>query len=191
MNENAPAPEAQALRPFREFATIEEGCAELGAFLGLDGPASRDVLHGAMQDATYAGNLIISRSAPAFLKVLLDNPPRRLNVSGDDAAEQSATELLAKAAKSLWAWSRSGLQKVSDETYRGRLAACAACPHRKQPPQRAIYGIAAKLAGGGADRHVCGLCGCLIATKARMASEACPDLDPLRPGFTRWGEPKA
>jgi hypothetical protein len=190
MNERTLESTAPAPRAFREFATIEEGCAELGEFLGLSGPVSSDVFYSAMQDATYARNLIISRSAPAFIKVLLDNPPLRFIEPSRSAADRPAVELLAQAAKSLWAWSRSGLQKVSDETYRDRLAACGACPHHQAPPDRALYAIAAKVAGNGDDRGICGLCGCLTANKARMASEACPDADPARAGFTRWGEPK-
>jgi Zn ribbon nucleic-acid-binding protein len=37
---------------------------------------------------------------------------------------------------------------------------------------------------------VCGLCGCAIARKARLASEQCPAPHQERPGFTRWGEPR-
>jgi hypothetical protein len=102
--------------------------------------------------------------------------------------EPSAVGLLAKAARSLWAWSRSGLQYVSDETYRHRLAACAVCPHHRGSPRGAIYAIAAKVVGG-TDPRICGLCGCVTVTKARMASESCPDTAPDRPGLTRWGEP--
>lgn len=186
---SVPATESPALRPFREFATIEEGCIELGTFLGLSAPVSADVFFSMTQDATYARNLIIARSAPAFLDVLLDNPPHRF-APNRDAADRPAIALLAKAARSLWAWSRSGLRTVADETFQRRLAACAACPHHRDPPDRAIYEFAAKMAGNNGTRQICALCGCLTPSKARMSSESCPDTDPARPGFTRWGEPK-
>jgi hypothetical protein len=179
--------EAAAPGPLREFATLEEGCAALGAFLGLGGPAPAEVFHGALSDPDYARNLIIARPAPAFLKTLIDNPPRQAR---DAAGGRSAGELLVKAARSLWAWSRSGLKTVSEETYRQRLAACAACPHHRDPPDRAIYTLAAK-AIDVAGRRICALCGCMTASKARMATESCPGIDPARPELTRWGEPRA
>jgi len=54
---------ATDLKPFREYASLAEGCSELGALLGLAGPVSEEVFLGAMQDPVYARNLIISRSA--------------------------------------------------------------------------------------------------------------------------------
>jgi hypothetical protein len=191
VNRTTRLPETAALRPFRDFAGIEEGCAELGAFLGLAAPAPADAFLSMTQDPTYARNLIIARSAPAFLEALLDNPPHR-SAPNRNAAERPAIELLAKAARSLWAWSRSGLRTVADETLHQRLAACAACPHHRAAPDRAIYQLATTIIGNGdGARQLCALCGCITPSKARMASESCPDTDPARPAFTRWGEPKA
>jgi len=179
---------ATDLKPFHEYASLAEGCTELGAFLGLDGPVSEDVFVGAMQDPVYARNLIISRSAPTFLKALLDKPPQREPVT--ERSEKTNIELLAKAAKSLWNWTRSGMETVSDEVYRRRLDRCAVCPHFATPPNRAIYNLGAAFAADTQERKICALCGCVTANKARMATENCPGDDPDRPGFTRWGEPK-
>lgn len=183
----ASAVEGPAPAPWRELTTLEEGCAALGAFLGLGGPAPAEVFYGALSDPDYARNLVIARPAPAFLKMLIDNPPRQAK---DAARERSAGELLAAATRSLWAWSRSGLKTVSEETYGRRRAACAACPHHRDPPDRAIYTVAAKVLDA-ADRRICALCGCVTASKARMATESCPGIDPERPELTRWGEPRA
>jgi hypothetical protein len=176
------------VKPFREYASLAEGCTEFGTFLGLDGPVSEDVFVGAMQDPVYARNLIISRSAPAFLKVLLDKPPQQKPAAGQ--AEKTNVELLAKAARSLWNWTRSGMETVSDETYRRRLDRCAVCPHHTTAPNRAIYNLGAAFMDDTQERRICTLCGCVTANKARMATENCPSEDPHRPDFTRWGEPK-
>lgn len=176
------------LKPYREFSTLAEGCAELGAFLGLDAPVSEDVFIGATQDPVYARNLTISRSAPVFLKVLLDRPPHRR--PAEESREKSNVELLAKAARSIWHWTRSGMETVSDEVYRRRLDRCAICPHHSAAPNRALYNLGAAFSKSAQDRKTCGLCGCLTANKARLATENCPGDDPGRPGFTRWGEPK-
>jgi hypothetical protein len=180
-----------ALKPFREFASVDEGCAELGRFLGLPGPASKDIFASALEDDTYARNLIISRRSPAFLKMLLEHPPRRFSepAPGGSVKGPSNLALLSKASRSLWAWARSGLETVSEETYRLRLASCDACPHFAAAPDRAVYRMTAK-ANGNDARTICSLCGCVTATKARMATESCPGDDPNKPGFTRWGEPR-
>lgn len=177
------------LRPFHEFALMEEGRAELGATLGLDGPVSQQVFDRAMRDWTYARNLVSARTAPAFLNHLLDIPPYRDSDSGGATEYGPAVELLAKAARSLWVWSRAGLEAVSEETYRARLSGCASCPHHKPRPDRVIYGVAAQLDGHAASGSICSLCGCFTASKARRVTESCPDADPVRPALTRWGEP--
>ncbi|MDZ3833120.1 MAG: hypothetical protein U0S50_15080 [Sphingopyxis sp.] len=177
-----------AMRPFHEFASIEEGCTELGAFLGLQEPVARAVFVAAVHDGAYARNLIIARTAPAFLNRLLENPPP---LPPADQEEASNVELLAKAAKSLWQWARSGMETASDDIYRRRLALCAACPHHRDPPKRAIYDLARPFTKGDAAQRICGLCGCITANKARLATENCPGDHPDRPGFTRWEEPKA
>ena len=45
--------------------------------------------------------------------------------------------------------------------------------------------------GGDADARVCVFCGCIIAHKARLASETCPDRDLSHPELNRWGEKPA
>lgn len=185
-------PEAAiSLQPFREFTTLDEGRAALATLLNLPHPVEADVLISAIEDPDYARNLIVSRNAPPFLNHLLAHPPRRAaTAAGNDSASDGANgignaALVGKAAKSLWAWAKSGLEMVSDEVYQHRLSACAQCPHHIEPPQRMVYTLA-----GAAGRSVCDLCGCVTARKARLPHEACPSEDPQRAGFSRWGEPK-
>jgi hypothetical protein len=177
-----------SLQPFREFTTLDEGRAALATLLNLPQPVDVDVLISAIEDPDYARNLIVSRNAPPFLNHLLAHPPKRANTAAenpDDTAIGNAA-LVGKAAKSLWAWAKSGLEMVSDEVYQHRLSACAQCPHHIEPPQRMVYKLA-----GATGRSVCDLCGCVTARKARLPHEACPSEDPERAGFSRWGEPKA
>lgn len=170
---------ADALRPFGEYESIDQGCAELGRILNLDAPVAPDVFVSAAEDPIYARNLLTCRNTPAFRDRLLARPPRRwtADLPGDAA-------LLRSAAKSFWTWAKSGMQTVSDEIYRSRLAACESCPHLgKAPGDRALY----KLAGTG---PICTLCGCKVASKARLATDGCPGRDPSDPTLTRWGEPR-
>jgi hypothetical protein len=185
----SPIQSGMDLKAYRDLASIDEGCRELGAVLGLSGPVPEDVFIGAMEDSAYARNLLISRSAPAFLKVLLDRPPQR--APDLEPGPKSNGELLAKAARSLWTWARSGMENVSDEAYRRRLDRCAVCPHHAVAPKRAVYALGAAFSSDTQPRMICTLCGCITANKARLATESCPGEDPGRPGLTRWGEPKA
>ena len=65
---------------------------------------------------------------------------------------------------------RAGRQvMLGDEAYQARLAVCKECEHLRQ-----IVGA-----------HTCGLCGCVVEWKARLAGEACPDTAAGPAG--RWG----
>jgi len=59
---------------------------------------------------------------------------------------------------------KNGMPNVSASEYQDRLEACNTCPHKKE--------------------STCGLCGCVIALKAKMATSDCPDDPP------RWPEIK-
>ena len=184
----AATPDASiSLQAFREFTTLDEGRAALAALLNLPQPVDADVLISAIEDPDYARNLIVSRNTPAFLQHLLSHPPKRADRSPAQPSGElpSDAALVAKAAKSLWAWAKSGMEMVSDEIYQQRLSACSVCPHHVEPPQRMVYKLA-----GASGRTVCDLCGCVTARKARLPHETCPAEDPQRPGVSRWAEPK-
>lgn len=186
---------------FSSLESIEEGCAKLGAYLGLAQPVDRDVFISAVEDPTYTNNLYLSRNDPVFLKHVLDRPTRRWlkqSTPENGAAptplevhEHSNGNLLSRAAKSFVKWTRSGLSNVDDETYRRRLSACAACPHHVQPPEKIVYKVAGLLGKKNESKYICDLCGCFTASKARMEHESCPAAHPTEHGLTRWQEPRA
>ncbi len=80
-------------------------------------------------------------------------------------------ELAARAGVALARWARSGFTRVPDDAYQARLAACQGCPQLTAPGQGALH----RLTGTGRRSGVCGLCGCDVARKARLATEDCPD----------------
>lgn len=173
--------------------SVEEGCEKLSQFLSLDQPVSRDVFISTVEDPTYAGNLIMTRGAPAFFHQVLSHPTRTWKKSGsasdETSIERANLELLSKAAKSLWTWSRSGMVKVDDETYTRRLKACGACPHYIDPPIKLAYQVVSLFSKNNTNHKICNLCGCVTHNKARMATESCPDKHPDHQGYTRWMEP--
>jgi hypothetical protein len=165
-------------------ASVEDNCARLGRFLGLDGPVSRDVFVSAVEDAEYRHNLYVSRNTPVFLDRLLANPPHRAARIG------RTSTLLARAAAAMVGWGASGFSVVDRATLAARLDACLGCPNLVDPPATVAYRVAGAGTGPAATgSKACALCGCVVARKARLASESCPAEDPDRPGVTRWGEP--
>lgn len=166
--------------------SLKDDCARLGDELRLGAPAPAAVFVGALQDPDYARNLFLCRETPPLLDFLLKNPPRA--EPGAAAQEESARpghstiELVAKASKSFWAWTKSGFQTVADDVYEARLAACAACPKLITHPEKAAYALV------GANDKICADCGCVVAKKAKLPHETCPAADPGRPGLNKWGE---
>lgn len=159
--------------------SLRDACERLGEILGLGEPVAEEVFAAAMQDQTYARNLLATREEPELLSHLLANPPAVRE-------EPSALALTGRAAQALMRWARTGFTVLDEQSYQRRLAACAACPNqieaRRHPK---LY----RWVTDGERPKVCGLCGCAIAKKARMSSEQCPGEDPKRPGFNRWGQP--
>ena len=166
-----------AMPEIDDHVSIEERCRRLGEILDLDCPVSEAVLLAALEHETYARNLLICRRAPTLLKHLLEHPPV--------TKRPSAMMLAQRAAEAFVRWAAMGSSTVDEATYARRMASCTECPHFVLPPQRAIY----KLAGGKAGTKICAKCGCMVANKARLTSEACPDKHPDRPELTRWHEP--
>jgi hypothetical protein len=148
-----------------------------GAVLNLPGPVSEAVHRRAMADPDYASDLLACKDTPVFRDFLLGEEP--------PAPSHGSLALIGGAAASTVKWAVSGFANVDDETYRRRLDTCAACKHQKIRPQQAVYALA------GTEEKICGLCGCLLRTKARQAHARCPDTDPANPGHDRWGGAKA
>ncbi len=179
---------------FSTIGSVEEGCEKLAAFLGLEEPVSRDVFLSAVEDSTYAANLHVARTEPSFLRHVLGQPTRSWNElrqkPPSKPQERSNGELLTRAAKSLFRWTRKGFKRVDEVTFRRRLAACRACPHHVRKPAKVLYAVAgALLSKDEREQRICDLCGCLAATKARFEHESCPDRHPVDGELTRWGEP--
>ncbi|BAM92466.1 hypothetical protein S58_64930 [Bradyrhizobium oligotrophicum S58] len=161
--------------------TIVMQCNELGKILGLRGPVEERVLTAAVQNPSYAANLILCRETPVFLHQLLAHPP-----PPRDAIPTG--ELLRRGADALWRWARAGFTSVEDAVLQRRLDACQACPNLSHPPegQELLYKLAGTAAG---SKSVCRICGCPVARKAAMTFERCPDAHPDIAGLSRWGEP--
>jgi hypothetical protein len=163
--------------------TFDELTTHFGALLGLDEAAPEDALRAAVDDPVYARHLMGSRGAPAAVRHLLRNPPRR---AAAPAEPPSTAALTVRAAAALGRWAAAGFKTVDEPTLRRRREACLGCEHLADPPEKVLYQIAAR---GADDPRVCALCGCVAANKARLPGESCPAPHPSVPGLTRWGEP--
>lgn len=165
---------------------------QLAGMLGLDEPVVAEVLERARSDDRYAGYLLRSRGHPELLDMLLaaaSGPAAGRSPPSADAppsAELSNAELLKKAGGAVLKWASGGFQRLDPTILERRLAACAACPHLREPPDRLLYKVALSPRS---DQRVCGACGCTASRKASLPGEACPVEDPDRPGRTRWREP--
>jgi hypothetical protein len=102
-----------------------------------------------------------------------------------DPAKLSNSDLIARAVSGLWNWSKAGFATVDDHVFQRRVAACLSCPNIMVAPKRVAYRAATN---GDADARMCVLCGCIVAHKARLASETCPDRDSNNPEVNRWSE---
>lgn len=168
-----------------ETGSIAQDCARLGEMIGLDRPVAPEVFARAVDDPEYARNLIVCRESPPLRDFLLGQARDWAATEQAAGPEATSLELVAKAAQSFWAWTKSGFALVDQETQKRRFDTCLACPHLREAPKTLAY----KLAGADADRNrICGLCGCVASRKARLPNETCPGPHPDRPGFNRWGE---
>jgi hypothetical protein len=170
---------------FETYRNVGEQRQQMGELLGLDEPVPEAVFYAALQDGDYAHNLLMSRREPTFLRYLLNNPPPA-ELPAPRAAEKSEGELLRKASEAVWRWARTGFSTVDEPTFQRRHGACLQCPHLADKPDKFLYKIVSSKSSG---EKVCDLCGCLVARKARLTSESCPDQHPTQTGLTRWGEP--
>jgi len=172
--------------------TLEQRLAAFGEILEVDRPVSKQVLFGALQDATYARNLLVSRRSPRHMEYLLSHPPA-VGMPEQDAPMPSDGALMRHAASGLMKWARTGFSIVEETTLQKREDACLACPHLATPtrflqkmlPSRKETAEIGRRTG----EKVCDLCGCSISRKIRLTSELCPGRDPANPGVSRWGDP--
>lgn len=175
-----------------EALTLEQRMAVFGDILEIGEPVSKQVLLGALQDANYARNLLISRRSSPHLHYLLSNPPV---VALPDQEKQmpSNGKLLQKAATAMISWGKTGFSIVDEATLERRENACLECPHLVAPTrllQKILpSGKTTAQIGHRTGDKVCDLCGCSLKRKIRLTSELCPSKDPARPEVTRWGEP--
>jgi hypothetical protein len=178
----------EQIEELRDAATEDELAARLGGYLGLEGPLPRAALRRAVVDERFARYLVSSRGRPDHLALLLTDR-RNERYAGRDAApvrvEPSTRELVAKAGRAAARWARRGFETVDAETFEARFAACQACEHLIDPPDKVVYKV--RLSPH-SDPRICGACGCVAIRKARLPDERCPVADADRPGVNRWGQ---
>ncbi len=156
----------------------------MGDLLGLPGPTSPDVLVSALTDQEYARNLLLCKDTPPLLDHLLANPPKQAPAELD----HSTAELLTSAARSFWAWTKTGFALVDEATYQRRFGTCKQCPDLVEPPRMRVYQIIG--ADGATDESkACAQCGCVASKKARLPHENCPAPHSDLVGMSRWCEP--
>lgn len=171
---------------------LEDKCWEFAQILGLSETVSPEVLQAATEDETYAHNLLVCRTEPAFLNYLLANPPKPPTPNFVQK-DKSNLELVGKASKALLKWARTGFSVVDDETLKRRENSCLACPNLSEPQKLVQKLIPSKEVtqklGQRTGNKVCNLCGCNVSKKIRLPSESCPDKHPTAADMTRWEEP--
>lgn len=177
--------------------SVEQLRQQMGEFLQLEHPVTERAALACVLQPDYARRLLAARGHPAMLAHLLAAAPQvdrrhsRFRFQAEDAPARtdglSSAQLIADASKSILRWAVSGFAPVDDATYERRLNACAGCEHLTRPDDRLIYKLATAF---DASRSVCGLCGCVVAKKARVPHETCPGTDPNDDRQTRWGEKK-
>ena len=172
-----------------DAASPEEASARLGAWLGLAGPAPAAATRRALAEPRFALALAGARNLPEMRDALLNGtlavppaaPPRA------PATPPSGPRAVAKAAGAVLKWGMEGLKPSAPWVIERRLAACAACPNQAPAPDTLVYRGAQVVVGK--DARICTVCGCLTNTKAAIATELCPDRDPVDPARSRWGDP--
>ncbi|HEY5197948.1 MAG TPA: hypothetical protein VIJ51_13070 [Solirubrobacteraceae bacterium] len=184
-------------------ATVSELREQVGRWLGIGRPVSREVLVATLADPAYRRRMAFARRTPEALEWLLARPPalpasaarmvgdgldqETLADDPEDLLDQSTSALVKRAGGSLMRFVAGGFATVDDETRERRWAACRACPHLADAPQAGVHRLTRVVRP---EAKVCGLCGCLAAAKVRAAHEHCPGQDPADPARTRWGEPR-
>jgi len=168
-----------------------EMCMRMGEYLGLDSPAPLAVVRRAVIDGYYASYLTRSRYRLDTLAVLFRDPKNRMFEEPDSTSgrkpppEHSALKLMLSATKAVGTWGASGFKQLDPEALAARLAACTACEHLVEAPNKLIYKVRLSPQS---EQRICNECGCSVSRKTRIPTEKCPSADPDRPGFNRWGQ---
>jgi hypothetical protein len=180
--------------------SLAEKCQELGELLQLDGPVEQRVLLAALENETYATNLLISKGVPEYMELLLRTPPslqQTVSPGDESKAEQKGeytqADLVKRASKSLYSWAQTGFRKVPWEILEKREAACLACPNLTEPThilqKMSTSSTIKNETGKRAGNKACKICGCAVKNKMKVATDTCPQEAPNNPGYNRWGEP--
>jgi hypothetical protein len=187
---------AAAARAIASPEEVARTRAELAQWLGVEA-IPHAALVAALVHPGYRRRLDAARGSRTAVEALLARAPRlpesaatMAGIGPEEAAgsaDHGTRVLLSRATLAVVRWGASGFAVSDEETRARRLAACAACPHLADAPERGVHRATRRLK---AAAKVCGLCGCAVEAKVRLASEACPAADPADPALTRWGEPR-
>jgi len=141
--------------------------AEVAAQTGLPVAAVTDgLLTRIVDDPLFLHHLQTCRDDPGMLAILLRG-------TESSSPRHSSADLLRHAGVALARWSASGFRRADDELFGKRLATCHGCEHLTSPHgNTALYRITGT---NRVEPSVCGLCGCDVKRKARLATEQCPD----------------
>lgn len=157
----------------------------LHRILDYPDPIPAEVIRRAAEDREYLHQLILHRKSSEDIRRIFEQASSGPE-SRSGASRSSPLMLLPRFLKSVVRWLLSGGRRTDRETQERRLDACSRCPRLTSPTsgrmRRAIRVLSS-------DQKVCELCGCSVSCKAKMATESCPDVHPLDPTRTRWGDP--
>lgn len=177
-----------------QAASLDELGSQLSEYLGIDNVLPETVVVAAVVNPDYGRRLLAAREAPALLRHLISSPPAvgasasRFALrprNGTSPTAHSSSKLILDASRSLWRWAVTAFSPVDDATYTRRVNACLECEHLTAPPSNLVYDLVKAVTP---TSRVCGLCGCIATSKARMPHESCPAADQSNPALTRWGE---
>jgi len=171
-----------------DLESLQELRSFLTSFLGVTESLPNAVVASAAVDPLYFHHLLTCRDAPKLLAIMLKSPPRSNTTATTDKTNLTNVNLSKKAIKSFWKWAKTGFSFVEKERYEARLKTCYSCPNCTTPTEAILYKLLAVSKTDANENKICGLCGCLVARKAMLPSESCPDTHPFNSTLTRWGE---
>ena len=168
--------------------SLEEAATNLGAELGLTGPAPLAATKRALDEPLYARALLGLRKNPTLRDQFLSSPGTA-KISAPTEASQatpSAMALAKKATASVLKWGMDGLKPAAPWVIARRLEACNSCEFQKPAPDTLVYRGAKVVVGK--DAKICASCDCLTNTKAAISTERCPEKNVNNPRLSRWDE---
>lgn len=134
----------------------------------LTGPVLRKIA----TDPLFVHHLRSCATEPRLLQILLREADPQAGTAGAGRAPDIPTaELVGRAVAAFGRWAGTGFRFVPEDVQARRSAACASCTHLTGPGASLVY----KIGRVPTDRpSTCGLCGCDVRRKVRLASETCP-----------------